>query len=302
MGTASDRVVIRAFDGSTRDARAIIEIDGATFADCPYSAEQIVDLEADPGQYAWLAVAGDRIVGYVSAFATHSLTAGRWEVDELAVHPQAQGRGIGTTLVAQALAEGARQSGLREARALVAVDNLASQRVFIKNGFQAVDTVHLLAYRVNGRAPRVPRPNAPETRLARAEEGSALARLLGADAPSSPWLSRQMLRTDVQYLVAVDGSTLLGGAELLHVRTLQYEGLWIEALGVIGRSAAESRAAIERRVASALVAGAIERAKRQEGMDLVGYLIVPHEHALYSAARAEGMALVDVYKSFVYEW
>ena len=105
-------------------------------------------------------------MGYVSAFSTYSQAAGRWEVDELAVHPQAQGRGIGTALVARALEVGAQQIDLCEARALVAVDNLASRRVFLKNGFRAADTVHLLAYRANGRVPRSPRPGAPVVRPA----------------------------------------------------------------------------------------------------------------------------------------
>lgn len=310
-----DDVKIRAFDGTLGDARGIIEIDRATFADCPYSAEQIAALEADPGQYAWVAEEGDHIVGYVSAFPTHSLAASRWEVDELAVHPQAQGRGIGTALVARALAVGAQQSGLHEARALVAVDNLASQRVFVKNGFRAVDRVHLLAYRTSGRAPRVPRPGAPVVRLVQTGESRALARLLGgedADAGDAARMAGQLLRADVQYRVAVDAPgqmgriELLGGAEWIHVRTLQYEGLWVESLAVTKRGAAESRVAkslvAENRAALALFGAAIERIKLEDGMDLMGYLAAPRDRALYSAAVAEGMTLIDEYTSFVREW
>lgn len=282
------------------DARAIIEIDRATFADCPYSAEQIVALEADPGQHAWLAEDGSRIVGYVSAFVTHSLAASRWEVDELAVHPQAQGQGIGTALVARALEVGGQQAGLHEARALVAVDNLSSQRVFVKSGFRAVDTVHLLSYRVNGRVPRPPRPNAPTVRPALGREDEALARLLGKKSDGAVRMIEQLRRADVRYLAAVgtnEGAAgVLGGAELIHVRTLQYEGLWVESLAVTKRGAMENRAAL------ALLGAAIEAVKQDERMDLVGYLVAPRDEALYSAAVAEGMTLVDVYKSFVYEW
>jgi hypothetical protein len=112
-----------------------------------------------------------------------------------------------------------------------------------------------------------------------------------------------LLREEMQYLVAVMPSgasvaagEVLGGAELIHVRTLQYEGLWIEALAVTGRGAAANRAAL------ALFGAAIESGKRQEGMDLVGYLVTPRDRDLYSAALAEGMTLVDTYRSFVYEW
>lgn len=291
---------IREFDGSLRDAQGIIDVDRATFADCPYTAAQIVALEAEPGQHAWVAQEGARIVGYVSAFATSSQAAERWEVDELAVHPQAQGRGIGTALVARALEAGAQQAGLRKARALVSVDNPASQQVFLKNGFRVVETVHLLAYRVNGRFPRPPRPNAPKVRPAQAGEDLVLARLFGGDDVDEGdvrRMARQLQRADVYYLVVADASGELGGgAELIHVRTLQYEGFWIETLAVTGSEVEQRRALL------ALFGAAIEAVKRQEGMDLVGYLAVPRDRGIYSAAIGEGMALVDAYKLFVYEW
>jgi ribosomal protein S18 acetylase RimI-like enzyme len=271
----------------------MIEIDRATFADCPYTAEQVVALESDAEQYAWVACDGDRVVGYVSAFATHSLAAGRWEVDELAVHPEAQGRGIGTALVARALEVGAGQAGLHEARALVAVDNLASQRVFLKNGFRAVNTVDLLSYRIAGRVPRPPRPGAPAVRLAQARDCSVLAELLGGPAGDAMQMAGLLPRPDVRYLLAGER---LGCAELIHVRTLQYEGLWIESLAVSEHTGAGHQAAL------ALFGAAIERAKRQENLDLVGYLAQPRDRALYSAAVAEGMALLATYRSFVYDW
>jgi hypothetical protein len=217
-------------------------------------------------------------------------------------------------LVARALEVGSRQAGLREARALVAVENKSSQRVFVKNGFQALDTVHLLAFRVTGRAPRPPRPGAPTVRPVLEGEQEALARLLEERADGAARMAEQLRRAEVQYLAAVGtalvdktaeavtmnvgmGATeLLGGAELIHVRTLQYEGLWIEALAVTRGGAVENRAAL------ALLSAAIERVKRDDVLDLVGYLVAPREQALYAAAVAEGMALVDRYKSYVYAW
>ena len=92
------------------------------------------------------------------------------------------------------------------------------------------------------------------------------------------------------------GIELLAAAELIHVRTLQYEGFWIEALAVAERGAAGHRAAL------ALFGGAIERVKQREEMDLVGYLASSGDRDLYSAAVAEGMFVVDRYKSFVYDW
>ena len=74
-------IKIRTFDGSRRDAEGIIEVDRVTFGDCLYAPEGIVSLESDPDQYAWVAEEEGRIVGFVSAFVTHSLCRGavrRW--------------------------------------------------------------------------------------------------------------------------------------------------------------------------------------------------------------------------------
>jgi hypothetical protein len=144
-----------------------------------------------------------------------------------------------------------------------------------------------------------------------AGEGAVVARLLGETADGVARIDRLLRREDVQYLVAVapdegvrvnggmageDAAEVLGGAELIHVRTLQYGGLWVEALAVTERGARENRAAL------ALLGAAIERVKRDEELDLVGYLVAPRSQALYAAAVAEGMTLVDIYKSYVYAW
>jgi ribosomal protein S18 acetylase RimI-like enzyme len=87
---------IRSFNGTLHDAEGILKVDEGTFGDCYYAAEHILALEADPRQRAWVAEEDGQIVGFVSAFDTHSLDGSRWEIDELAVLPAWQGRGIGT--------------------------------------------------------------------------------------------------------------------------------------------------------------------------------------------------------------
>jgi hypothetical protein len=106
-------------------------------------------------------------------------------------------------------------------------------------------------------------------------------------------------REDVQYLVTVscaEGTPVRGAAELIHVRTLQYEGLWIEALRVAGQDAESERAAL------ALFGAAIEEVKRREELDLVGLLASPGDRTLYAAAVSEGMKPIESYKSFIYEY
>ena len=75
------------------------------------------------------------LVGFADGFLTRSAAGQwRWEVDLLAVAPKFQGRGLGTRLVAASLEAGARK-GAQVARGLVGLDNLASQRVFVRCGF-----------------------------------------------------------------------------------------------------------------------------------------------------------------------
>jgi ribosomal protein S18 acetylase RimI-like enzyme len=335
MENKDRKVIVRPF-ATASDAQAIVDLDAATFGDCPYTAEYILRLESDPGQYAWLAQESDIVVGFVSAFGTHSLAAGRWEIDALAVHPSAQGRGVGTALVARALQEGNRRAGQREdrcarqredwcarqredwrarqredwrarqredwraglaqARALVAVSNHASRRVFEKAGLEPAAEVNLLLYRVSGRVPRPRRPDLPAVRAARQADGPAIALLAGCDPSRAAGCLR---RPDNVYLVATVGARLCGYVELLHVRTLQYEGYWVESLAVdaCGLDTARRRATI-----SALLEAAIERTKRQDALDEAGCLVPRTAVDLYEAAIAAGFISLGRYHVLAHEW
>ena len=283
---------IRPFDGTIRDALGIIEVDRATFGDCHYTPEYILALEQDPQQRAWVAYEGGQAVGFVSAFPTHSLAASRWEIDELAVSPTYQGRGIGTALVGQALAEGMARSDLSQARALVATDNLSSQRVFAKNGHAPSGTVHLLLYEVTGRVPRPRQAGTPEVRVAQGADAPLVAALAGCAEDRA---SRLLQLSDHVTLIAERAGQARGYAELLQVRTLQYQGFWIESLVVVDR---RERAAAAR-FASAIFASAIEEAKRRDAIDEIGYLASPTERALYTACVGEGFGKVNEYLPFL---
>ena len=73
------------------------------------------------------------IAGFLSAFLLPTQTP-RWEIDLLAVRPTSQGKGIGTSLVEQALTYGANLA-VPLATASIRVKNYASQQVFSKAGF-----------------------------------------------------------------------------------------------------------------------------------------------------------------------
>lgn len=283
---------VRPFDGSLCDAQGIIRVDRATFGDCPYAPEDIVALVASPGQYVCVAEEeGCQIVGFASAFPTRSLAADRWEVDELAVHPSWQGQGIGASLVARTVHEGARHWPSCQARALVATNNLASQRVFRKNGFSKVAKVDLLLYQVSGRVPRPPQAEAPHIRTAaQAADAPIIAELSGCSGDRAAALLKS---PENSYWVAGAGHTVQGYMELIHVHTLRYEGFWIESLAVAGRND---------RLASALFSAAIREAKRRDAIDEVGYLARPRERGLYAAAVREGFKRVNEYLILEQEW
>jgi GNAT superfamily N-acetyltransferase len=76
-----------------------------------------------------------RIAGFVDGFMTLDHEGNRrWEVDLLAVHPSQRGKHYGEQLVKASMAEGrSRKAGW--ARALVGVENYASQVTFKRCGF-----------------------------------------------------------------------------------------------------------------------------------------------------------------------
>ena len=293
---------IRQFAGTLSDARGLIEVDGETFRQCDYAPAYLLDLLSGP--HHWAAVAEDegRVVGFVSAFETHGLAGDRWEVDELAVRPAYRGRGWGTRLVASAVARGAAASGLVQARALVAARNLASQRAFEKVGFRAQAEVDLLLYEVGGRVPRPQATGAPLVREAR-QVGTPGAGVAGADAGAIAALGGRPVaevaalieRPDLSYLLAEEGERTVGYAELIEVHTLQYRGYWLESLVICAGTARADR----RRIAKALFSAAIEAAKRDLVLDLVGYLASREDKGRYAACVGEGFRRIEADRVYV---
>jgi len=83
----------------------------------------------------WVGTDVDGVVaGFVAAFAAETVSGCIWTVDILAVRPQLQGCGLGLALVRAALSSAA-ALGLAQSRALVRVENAASQRCFAAAGY-----------------------------------------------------------------------------------------------------------------------------------------------------------------------
>ena len=81
----------------------------------------------------FVAVEVGEVVGFLSAFLVSNPTP-RWEIDLIIVRATSQGKGIGTSLIREALTYGSRLE-VRSAKASIRLDNYVSQRAFSKVGF-----------------------------------------------------------------------------------------------------------------------------------------------------------------------
>jgi ribosomal protein S18 acetylase RimI-like enzyme len=296
--------IVRAFDGSLADVMGLLEVERATFNESPYGAEDVRAMLSTGPQQAWLAIAGDKVVGFVIAFLTHDRSGARWEIDVLAVHPDYSGRGLGTRLIRTAAAHGVGIA--RRARAVVATDNPASARAFARAGFRgSLGAYNLLIYRTQGLSPRPAVDRGVTVREATciAEEDEWLAAFPAPSAaphlpgelrplsttglnrradPSQPGPDEQAATHQVgqvspgrTLLLAEQAGQPAGYAELVPVQTLLYCGEWIETF------VAPSRVARD-----ALVDAAANRAEVAD-LDEVGAM-VPEDNWLLQQAFLSG--------------
>lgn len=92
----------------------------------------------------WVAADKDDIAGFVSAFLSTGKDGDRrWEVDLVAVRRASQGQRLGRRLVIKACQD-ARMHNVSVARAIVRVDNIASQKTFKNAGFTTDWRIHKL--------------------------------------------------------------------------------------------------------------------------------------------------------------
>ncbi len=133
----------------------------------------------------------EEVIGFISTFLTLDASdRRRWEIDLVAVRQGSQGRGLGTRLIRQACELG-ESNEVSLTRALVRVENIASQRAFEKAGFTSDGQVHRLV-------------------LWNPRRGDSVS-------PGESRLKRSV-------------PTYGGNVVLLPVDTLMYRGLWIEGL------------------------------------------------------------------------
>ncbi|MEJ2208511.1 MAG: GNAT family N-acetyltransferase, partial [Anaerolineae bacterium] len=254
-------VTIRPFDGSPEDAEGLLLVERATFDESPYSPAEVQAMLGGDVQRAWLALAGDDVVGFVAAFVTRGLSGPCWEIDLLAVHPDWSRRGIATRLIRAAADQG--KEVAPRARAVVALENEGSAGAFLRAGFRPRPQVHELFI---GRFEEM-EPASSVTLGVTVRDAVSPAEVLAwradlrwqpglqpqPDPPSGEVRDAAPAPGGVSLLVAQRpggqaGQKGEGYAELIWVQTLLYRGVWIESLAVSTAAArgALVRAAVER--------------------------------------------------------
>lgn len=118
------------------DAEGIARLIHATWG-TQVAADWVAEIVDDPRHNIWVADDAQEVVGFCDSFPTAAADGTpRWEIDLLAVDSQARGQGVGRALIGRAVQSG-RQRVTALQRALVAIDNIASERCFEANGFRA---------------------------------------------------------------------------------------------------------------------------------------------------------------------
>ena len=121
---------------TAKDAFTIAAIKAAAWPDEPsLDPSYYARVLKEPDHITLVAEVNDRVLGFVDGFLTLAADgARRWEIDLVAVHPVGRRRGLGQALVEACMKSGF-ENGASYARALIRVDNIASQCTFTRCGF-----------------------------------------------------------------------------------------------------------------------------------------------------------------------
>ena len=105
------------------------------FSDDCWSAEQFWSELAQSTRRYWIAMDGDRVVGYAGLFVLPPDS----DIQTIAVDPDYRGRGIGRLLMAQLL-DSAREGGCRQMMLEVRAGNSAARALYGSLGFMPIST------------------------------------------------------------------------------------------------------------------------------------------------------------------
>jgi len=120
---------------SAADAPALAQVKQLTWPEEEIRLSQVENVLADAAHEVYVADVQGEVLGFVDGFATRAANRDlRWEIDLLAVHPDWRGRQLGQKMILACLKAG-KERGAAFARALIQVENRASQISFERCGF-----------------------------------------------------------------------------------------------------------------------------------------------------------------------
>lgn len=280
---------VQPYDGSLRQARGILSVEGSTFGECPYSPEQIASILRGPAQHGLVALVGGYVVGFLTAFETDTLAGRNLEVDLLAVRPDEQRRGIATQLLGTAVRLAAMRE-VKRARGLVATSNPASQKSFRKAGYRASSVVRdLMGCDVTGEViARATGRFIGVDALSEVDEAGYVIEHHGNTSYTPPEIVSLVRPQCHEIWVARQDNTIVGFCEGVWVQTLLYRGVWIESLHACHDDPVVLRSLIARIIERAIAAG----------LDKVGCVFERDLHARQRVLAEEGFRRVDEYQWF----
>jgi len=123
---------------SADDAPAIAALNNRIWPDLPTTPERVTKALTGNNRTCIVALASDQVVGFVDGFINHDSQAAdwalRWEVDLVAVAPEAREHGLAARMIAASNERGER-AGASSARAVVRVGNIGAERSFEVCGY-----------------------------------------------------------------------------------------------------------------------------------------------------------------------
>ncbi|MGI6367259.1 MAG: GNAT family N-acetyltransferase [Anaerolineae bacterium] len=264
------RIEIRRALPTAHDAAAFARVERTTLGDSDLSPQEMLLVLRRAEQYVYLAMADDRAVGVLATCETGAQGGIRLELDMLGVLTAWRNMGIAGSLVAAALHDG-RSRGCTSFRAVVAADNLASQKVMARAGLETSASGQSLLTQVFADDPaslQLPR--------------GWTVRLVADLAQSAPENRDWALPGHWGLYLSDESGREVAAAALLPVQTMACASCWIEKLVVRDPEAGQ------------ILFRAAAVAAQRRGRDEIGVLL-PRDSAPEAAALAAGYQSGGVY-------
>jgi GNAT superfamily N-acetyltransferase len=134
-------------NATVEDAPIIATLNNRIWPDLPTTPDRAAKALGKPSHTCVVALDDDKVVGFVDGFLNHDSQTSdwglRWEIDLMAVAPEARGNGLAVRMITASDQRGERV-GASLSRAVVRVGNIGAERSFEICGYRPSDPHQLL--------------------------------------------------------------------------------------------------------------------------------------------------------------